>query len=866
MRKDKGGSKPVNTKEIQNQKKFYKKYINSPTYKDRLLKSGYVNPDKVVSDRSSAIDEVTVHNNRYREPSRYYADKHEIDINTNQAKEIGTAPNSILAHELSHSAQSSTKGFKANKNLSLNEWEESQINKRNKQYQLENNSLGNSIKSYIKDKTGLNITKSFSHDAKANEDKADLDAYRYNLYKDGIYDISKGSKFDKNLLQKGDVNLKNDKGYKRLRENHSDEDLIWMMNNLANNNNKSDITMAKKGIKKIKVKKYNTGVQKINPNYDKMLADNSQIANQQAVAGQVAGKGLDMIAPGAGTIANGVNSLMNSATKDEHGIYKSKTAGFINERLNPLAGINALATGDGSAIANYFSFGLAGKSMNDQLKDKKAKADQLAINDNFNQEIGTERTTHQKTQVMKDGVKKVGTKVIEIEGKKTPEIHTDANFNVKNLGTTPHSKGGNKVLAQEGDIVFPTQDSPAAYAKIMNAIESGDVSTLKQEQNKLPEDKPMKKKNSGGNGGTKTPPPDGYKEPKKVNALPKIGGLYNDEVNKKTAYGDYAGALAGLESGISTLLRAGDPQNPYKYATIATPSKDGTGKATYYKYGGESTETPMVSKDLLKAPGLPTPPSKVTGVDLPANVKDDVPKDMNGLGNLTKYAGIVNNFAQSLRKPEVETNQHLRPDLLKYEDRSEPLRKQSRMKQSMDMSTGRNVSGGNVANYRSNAQGASIDNYGRQESINNHEMQRADAIDVQNVGIKNQFNQYNHQLDAMTKEANAKNRAVPGAYRDAAINDMVKVSQMDEQMRNQKQYSKDYLSLLKEMGYNYEFNDALKAEWAGDKGMSVPPSVDNTTVATREKRGSTTTTVTQKPSKAGHVRRIGNNIRNIFKQ
>jgi hypothetical protein len=85
-----------------------------------------------------------------------------------------------------------------------------------------------------------------------------------------------------------------------------------------------------------------------------------------------------------------------------------------------------------------------------------------------------------------------GTKVIEIEGKKTPEIHTDKNFNVKNLGTTPHSKGGNKVVAEEGDVVFPTQNSPKKYNEIMNAIKTGNKFKLKQEQAKLPEDNSSK--------------------------------------------------------------------------------------------------------------------------------------------------------------------------------------------------------------------------------------------------------------------------------------------------------------------------------------------------------------------------------------
>jgi hypothetical protein len=75
---------------------------------------------------------------------------------------------------------------------------------------------------------------------------------------------------------------------------------------------------------------------------------------------------------------------------------------------------------------------------------------------------------------------------IEIEGKKYPEIHTDKNFNIKTLGTIPHSKGGNKVMATEGDVVFPTQNSGKKYVKVMNAIKKGDKKTLESIRKKLP--------------------------------------------------------------------------------------------------------------------------------------------------------------------------------------------------------------------------------------------------------------------------------------------------------------------------------------------------------------------------------------------
>lgn len=83
---------------------------------------------------------------------------------------------------------------------------------------------------------------------------------------------------------------------------------------------------------------------------------------------------------------------------------------------------------------------------------------------------------------------KKGTKLIEIEGKKYPEIHTDKNFKIKNLGTIPHSKGGNKVIAKEGDVVFPTQNNGKTFAEVMAAIKTGDKKKLEKIRRKLPND------------------------------------------------------------------------------------------------------------------------------------------------------------------------------------------------------------------------------------------------------------------------------------------------------------------------------------------------------------------------------------------
>ena len=45
-------------------------------------------------------------------------------------------------------------------------------------------------------------------------------------------------------------------------------------------------------------------------------------------------------------------------------------------------------------------------------------------------------------------------KEIEIE---KGEIVTDEDYNIKAVGKTPHSKGGDDIIVEQGDTVFPTQ-------------------------------------------------------------------------------------------------------------------------------------------------------------------------------------------------------------------------------------------------------------------------------------------------------------------------------------------------------------------------------------------------------------------------
>lgn len=80
---------------------------------------------------------------------------------------------------------------------------------------------------------GFNMSE-IVHDARPEESYADLFSMRKIMYDQGIFDSTKsGQKFTKQHLNKF-----KEKNKSRLFDNFSDDDIIWMMNNVANVNSK----------------------------------------------------------------------------------------------------------------------------------------------------------------------------------------------------------------------------------------------------------------------------------------------------------------------------------------------------------------------------------------------------------------------------------------------------------------------------------------------------------------------------------------------------------------------------------------------------------------------------------------------------
>jgi len=231
-----------------NPKDYLESYLQSPVYIKRLEGQDYKTPQDVANFRLNRFKDTGIYNqssednfiqNTYRNlrgfpdatftGSAYDGNSNKLTLNNelDQKKKEKNKfrkgqnldPQATEAHELSHASINAVK---------LNEKDNFELFNRLQGYQIDEDfrqeDKDDLIKQYGYD--GL------FHDAKPTENKADLDALRYLMYKKNIYDTRKDGEFKKEHLNKLDNKdfIKN-----RLRTQYKDEDIIWLMNNIAQN-------------------------------------------------------------------------------------------------------------------------------------------------------------------------------------------------------------------------------------------------------------------------------------------------------------------------------------------------------------------------------------------------------------------------------------------------------------------------------------------------------------------------------------------------------------------------------------------------------------------------------------------------------
>lgn len=196
-------------------KDFFRQYIKSPNYKERLEKQGYLDPDKTIANRLKSLNTVK-ETNIPNLGNQYFPKNHSINFDINEMKEFKLGKELTRAHEMSHAIGAIGVFPEYLTPGALNETEINLLNSKNKQYT----------------RNALEL----SHDGRAQELKADIDVLRYMLKRDKIYDTGT-QEFTPKILNKVKSKYKKDNNISRIFDRVSDKDLIYLMNNIAKNNN-----------------------------------------------------------------------------------------------------------------------------------------------------------------------------------------------------------------------------------------------------------------------------------------------------------------------------------------------------------------------------------------------------------------------------------------------------------------------------------------------------------------------------------------------------------------------------------------------------------------------------------------------------
>ncbi len=215
---------------------FAKYYYNSPKHQERMIDSGY--DQDQIDERSAFLDQdgPTINHvldkaikNRIKdqglEPGSVASPtENTIWLDKQADAEQGFNTKEVLPHELAHL---STK-FEG-----LNKTDTKEIIDRHK---------------VIKD--GGSFTDKEHEKTWALEQKADLDAIRYMLYEAGVYDAGVED-FDIYDMREAYELLKDSKIFQRMLESYSEDDFMWLMNNVAMGDPTEDMfedmTYARKG-------------------------------------------------------------------------------------------------------------------------------------------------------------------------------------------------------------------------------------------------------------------------------------------------------------------------------------------------------------------------------------------------------------------------------------------------------------------------------------------------------------------------------------------------------------------------------------------------------------------------------------------
>ena len=186
------------------------------------------------------------------------------------------------------------------------------------------------------------------------------------------------------------------------------------------------------------------------------------------------------------------------------------------------------------------------------------------------------------------------------------------------------------------------------------------------------------------------------------------------------------------------------------------------------------------------------------------------------LENIGSYAPAISNIVQGMQRPSRVTKRFLTPDTLEYKDRSAGLRKESDIQARIDAENADRFSGGSAQAARAGKAMASTAKSKRSQAISEGEAVRADAIQAQNVGMRNQAKAGNIELANQYETMDAQNRAAVDAYFNRGMSDLYNIGRqkkMDKKMEKQQDL---ILKMLEQRDFAFD-KDKSEVKYKGKK-------------------------------------------------
>lgn len=175
------------------------------------------------------------------------------------------------------------------------------------------------------------------------------------------------------------------------------------------------------------------------------------------------------------------------------------------------------------------------------------------------------------------------------------------------------------------------------------------------------------------------------------------------------------------------------------------------------------------------------------------------------LNTAMQIAPIAYNLGQGLLgKVDKESANYVNPDLIKYEDISDPLRRKSREIMGINASNARNLGGGNTGNVRANLNQSAAEDFERQQQINQAEVSRALDIKNTNVGITNNSKFYNAEETGRVNNVNAQNKAKKSEYLAKGLEGVQNYALTEQQNKSVRDQNNMLAGLAETDSYKYD--------------------------------------------------------------